>query len=408
MASGAARDVDLQLAREGRPTLPVERFLTPAEALGEDVFAELAEFEDVVLKLDLVVAHADMVEKSIKALDSVQYSAFLKFVHRHPDEHWAGLAVSSSDDMHVCDMHVCTDVLPGSDGRELREAIMYPDLHMRLVGWWLSHAWRYVDLANTAIKSLDSWNITAAALASRALIEEVGCLFYEGEELSKRWSEAKFASADNREATVWNLLGNKIEEFNFASRGLERVFTHADPAFAAEVGELGQAKNVMTYVQKLAKRMGHDDDVAKRMGANDLENMYAILSNAAHPAFSARMAYSSDFAEHESGALRLRRLSRRPATFTTPSRDRWFTIPNVAAEVTLVVGGIGDHLLQRSLQMVDDFGLTTRSGPLTLHPYWRKLMPGRRSSDTCPCGCGKWRAAKHRWGQPAPEIRLTQ
>jgi hypothetical protein len=379
--------------------LPTERFLTPAEALGEDVVAELAELEDAVLKLDLLVADADMIEKSILILDSVRFSAFEKFANEHSEE-WGIWPISSSDGM---DFWFCIDAVPDLHGREVREAIVYPELHIRLVCWWLSHAWRYIDLASTAIKSLDSWNITTAAIASRGLIEEVGCLLYESEKLSKSWSEAKSASADDREVTVRNLLSNQIEEFTFGSRDLKPVIMRADPASAAEVSELlVKAIHVNDYVQKLAKRMGANVAIAKRMSAVDLENMYAMLSNAAHPAIGARVAYSSGFVEHESGALRLRRLSRRPATFMGRSSG----FDSGAAEVTLVVGGIGELLLRQSLHMVDDFGLTTRSGLLTLHPYWRKLMPGRRNSDACPCGCGKWGAAEHQWRKPAPEIRL--
>jgi hypothetical protein len=383
MASGPARDVDLQLAR-GRPTLPAERFLTPAEALGEDALAKLGRLEQQVLQLDLLVANAEFVEKSMRILDSGQCDAVSKFARDHPGERWAVYTVSSSDDIHLC-----IDVPPGLHGRQLDEAIMYPELHMRLVSWWLSHAWRYIDLANTAINSLYSWNITTAALASRALFEEVGCLLYEGEELSKRWLEAKFAPADNnREMTVRTLLANKLLEFSFGQRGLE---------FISEGEELPQAKNVMTYIQKLTKRTK----------IPEIDMYYAYLSNVAHPAFTGRMIYSSSFVEHESGALSLRRLSLRPATFMTRGEDFWDLIPAMAADATFMVGSTGQDLLAQSLQMVDDFGLTTRSGLLTLHPYWRKLMPGRRSSDACPCGCGKWRAAKHQWGQPAPEICLT-
>lgn len=284
--------------------------------------------------------------------------------------------------------HFCIDDVPRLDEREVGEAIVYPVIHMQLLGWWLAHAWRFIDLAGTAIKSLDSWNVTTAAIAARALIEEVSCVLYEADEISKRWSEAKSLPAENRDATVGNLLHGKLLEFTYASRGLGDALGDTEP---------WSAPNVMTYIQKLVKRYG-DEGLGK---------FYVILSNAAHPAVYARLAYQSGLSTHETGAYSLRRVSRRPRA-AGHSADHGFPIASAAAGATIEFGGEGWRLLYQALFMVDDFGLTTRSGLLTLYPYWRKLMPGRRSSDTCPCRCGKWRAAKHRWGQPAPEIRVTR
>lgn len=66
-----------------------ERFLTPAEALGEDVVASLAQLEDQVLQLDLLVANADLTEKRVQPMDSVAFCAFEKYASEHLEEHWA-------------------------------------------------------------------------------------------------------------------------------------------------------------------------------------------------------------------------------------------------------------------------------------------------------------------------------
>jgi hypothetical protein len=173
-------------------------------------------------------------------MDSVAFRAFENYAYEHLEEHWASAT-------RFDDRHLCIDDVPRLNGREYLEATICPVIHMQLVGRWLAHAWRYVDLAGTAIKSLDSWNITTAALASRALIEEVACLLYEADEISQRWSEAKSTPADVREGTVADLLHDKLLEFTYASRGI------ADP-------DPWPAINVMTYIQKLSKRYGHDFD----------------------------------------------------------------------------------------------------------------------------------------------------
>jgi hypothetical protein len=312
-------------------------------------------------------------------MDSVAFRAFEKYLSEHREEHWASALI---DD----DLHWCIDDLPHLNLRELSEAIVYPVIHMHLLAWWLAHAWRFIDLAGTAIKSLNSWNVTTTALASRALMEEVSCTLYEADKISKHWSQAKSSPDDGREWTVHEFLTDKLLDFAFASRGLH----DNKPPFPPP------AINVITYIQKFAKRPGQ----------GKIEYLYNYLSNAAHPAIGAKMAYSSHPSEHESRAYAIRQLSRQPPA-EAHSNDWTFEIAWVAAKVAILFGDEGQRLLYQALSMVDDFGLTTRSGLLTLQPYWRKLMPGRRSSDACPCGCGKWRAAKHRWGQPAPEISLT-
>jgi hypothetical protein len=357
--------------------VPNERYLTTAEALGDDIVAKLAHLEDQVLHLDLLVAKADLTEKHITPMDSDAFSAFEKYAPEHLNEHWASAELAD-------DTYICLDDVPPLRGQEIAEALAYPVIHMQLLGWWLAHAWRFIDLADSAIKSLDSWNITTAAIASRALIEEVSCVLYEADELSKRWSEAKSSPANDRAAAVTALFHNKLLEFRYASRG----FGDSVP---------WPATNVMTYIQKLAKRYGHEN----------MTKFYAVLSNAAHPAIGARMAYASLLPNHETGAYSLRRLSRRP-TAAGKSSDLTFFFASTAAEATYLFGDQGWHLLYQALFMVDDFGLTTRSGLLTRHRYWRKLQPGNRSSDNCPCKCGRWSGAKHQWGQPAPEIRVPR
>lgn len=167
--------------------------------------------------------------------------------------------------------------------------------------------------------------------------------------------------AEGRERLTQNLLYTKVVDFTYASKG----FTVDGPK---------PAINVLTYIQKFVKRYdGHED----------LERFYTILSNAAHRAVGAKLAYSSALAEHETGAYSRRLLSRRPpdAGYST---DMGFRFAFNAAKAMILFGSEGWRLLYQALDMADDFGLATRSGLLTLYPYWRKLVPGRRSRDTCP------------------------
>jgi hypothetical protein len=367
--------------------LPNERFLSTAEALGEGVVTDLAELECWIRQLDLLVAKADLTEKHVLPMDSVAYSAFEKYEGEHRTENWLMLS-------RIDGKYFCIDDVPRLAGEEIYGAPVYPVIHMRLLGWWLAHAWRFIDLAETAIKSLDFWNVTTAALAARALIEEVGCLLYEADRLSKGWAEVKSSTSDNwRLSNVHELLHDRLIEFTYASRGI------------ALEGETDQwaATNVMTYVQKLAKHCGEER----------FNDFYTILSNAAHPAFGAKNTYASHFPAHDSGAYSLRRLTRRP-TASAQSAPLGFAIASTAAYVTTLLGGENCRpaqpkgLLYQALSLVDDFGLTTKSGLLTRTRYWRKLRPRSSRVDPCACGCGKWSTAEHRWGEPAPQIRVPR
>jgi hypothetical protein len=150
-----------------------------------------------------------------------------------------------------------------------------------------------------------------------------------------------------------------------------------------------------------------DDDTPDRGERTSRLKLCPTRSPPARPAIGARMAYASLLPNHETGAYSLRRLPRRP-TAAGKSSDFTFFFASTAADATYLFGNQGWHLLYEALFMVDDFGLTTRSGLLTRHRYWRKLQPGNRSSDNCPCKCGRWSGAKHQWGQPAPEIRVPR
>jgi hypothetical protein len=78
-----------------------------------------------------------------------------------------------------------------------------------------------------------------------------------------------------------------------------------------------------------------------------------------------------------------------------------FTIAHMAADALALSADVGSAVLDDSLSMVDDVGLTTAAATLTRRTYWRNLVP-RRGNRPCPCGRGSWRDCKHRWAAAAP------
>ncbi len=262
-------------------------------------------------------------------------------------------------------------------------AVVFPELHSRLVAWWLVHSWRLTDLLESSIRDLHGWRITTAAVLARATLEETGCLLYELRMLDAAWAEAKASAAS----------ASPLEKASIVHAALAPVLTKATFGSRMEIShEKLQATNVWTYVQKLAK-------AAARPEVNE---WYDWLSDAAHPAAGARIALASQPVQHDTGALSLRCFARRPVPVIRRDgqvRGTDFTIAHMAADATIVCHQLGRELLEHGLWLVDDFGLTTAAATLTRRVYWRALMPVK-GSRACPCGRGRASDCGHRWGAP--------
>lgn len=265
------------------------------------------------------------------------------------------------------------------------DAVAFPELHSRLVAWWLVHAWRLADLAEETLDSLRSWRITVAAVTARALIEEVGCLLYEGRALTHAWAGAKateLKTANDRNR-VREALHPILVKAGFGSRMLITP-------------EHRKATNVLTYVQKLEKATENQN----------ISKWYDLLTDAAHPAWGARIAMASQPARHVSGAVFLRFYRRTPVPVISDAEiGTDFTVAHAVADALVDCSTLGLSLLWRTMAVVDDFGLTTSSATLTARPYWRKLTP-TRGARPCPCGRGKWSECQHWWGGRPPLLDL--
>lgn len=274
--------------------------------------------------------------------------------------------------------------------RDPAGAVFYPELHSRLVAWWLVHAWRVTDLLEVATRDLQEWRISTAAVSARALLEETGCLLFELRAIDAAWSKGKAAGHGmpefERAATVRTALAPVLSKAVFGSR--------MDGA-----SERRQATSVLTYIQKLAKALGRPE----------VNSWYDWLSDAAHPAAAARIALASQPVVHGSGAVMLQFLARRPVS---PRRadelvgGTDFTVAHRSADAVQLCGRLVPELLEHGLWLVDDFGLTTSAATLTRRRYWRDFEPVKGSRQ-CPCGRGKASDCGHRWGGDARELSLS-
>ena len=104
---------------------------------------------------------------------------------RGSDETWA--YVGTADGTPI----LAVDESSQEGMRDPAAAVVYPELHMRLVSWWLVHAWRSVDLLEDTIENLWRWRITSGAVTARAVIEEAGSLAEEARKLAAGWAVAR-------------------------------------------------------------------------------------------------------------------------------------------------------------------------------------------------------------------------
>lgn len=270
------------------------------------------------------------------------------------------------------------------DARNLAGAVVFPPLHSQLLGWWLFHAWRSVDLLKAGLDASASGTTSVAAVTSRALIEELGCLVTEVRLVQKAWETAKLPDLVplRRVELVRSELAPRLATLLSASR----MSKANGPS----------ATNVLTYVSKL-------DKLSK---SSKFSDWYDWLSDASHPAHGARLVYVTNPMRHESGAVVLRFHSRSPIHLVGPRGDRndfTYDIDAKARAALETCGALLFNHLYAALKLVDDFGLTTSAPSMTERSYWRNLLaalPG----DECPCGCGPGAESLHVWGAKAPSI----
>ena len=276
---------------------------------------------------------------------------------------------------------------PSEDGtRDLAAAVFYPELHTRMVSWWLVRAWRGIDLLQDTIDNLQRWRITSGAVTARALLEEAGSLADEARKLADGWKAAKAAPSDplKRPKAVRDALAPVLLKAGFGSR------IKGSP-------ENLQATGVTTLINKLAKLSGDDR----------IPNWYDWLSDAAHPAAGARIAFASPPITDGSKAMMLRWYARSPLLLHNGAGRETLepTIAFAVADALVASGSVIADVLDQSLAVVDDMGLTTRAATLTQRSYWRNLSPVR-GKRACPCGRGPASACKHRWGESAPTVTI--
>lgn len=195
----------------------------------------------------------------------------------HAAKRWETLGLQRHEDWVFVASADGTTILaadePSDEGmRDQAAAVIYPELHTRLVSWWLVHAWRGVDLLQDTLENLRRWRISSGAVTGRAVVEEAGSLVDEATKLAEAWKVSKA------------VLAEKFERAAVVRSELEPILLHAGFGSRLKASHKKlQATSVLTLVKKLAKMT--DDE--------RFTDWYDWLSDAAHPALGARIAFAS-------------------------------------------------------------------------------------------------------------------
>jgi hypothetical protein len=256
-------------------------------------------------------------------------------------------------------------------------AVVYPELHSRLTVWWLTHAWRGLELAIDAATAALDWREASAAALARTLLEELAGLVYESRQITIAWQQAKaLPNSASRSTEVRRLVGTAVLKAFRGSRmsGFPDALT---------------SPNILTQLSRLE---------AATAGA-PIKSWYEWLSEASHPGLSSRLLYASSQHLHSSGGISMAWYSRLPLDADSIRANN---VPQIIAYSIVSCAEWLCDFLPSALRLVDDFGLTTRAPAWTSRQYFRSFS--RLSGQPCPCGCGG--AIAHSWGKPAPELPL--
>ncbi|WP_329433214.1 hypothetical protein OG564_10795 [Streptomyces sp. NBC_01280] len=349
-----------------------------ADALGAQRTAALMELAGRVTALRRMSDDAGTIEVMLIPLTGRAAQKWERLALREAED-W--VYVRSDDGVTV----LAVDQASEAGARDPAAAVIYPELHTRLVSWWLVHAWRSADLLADTLDNLARWRITSGAVTARAVIEEAGSLVDEQHAIAQAWRTGKAAAKGSmkRPALVREALAPVLLKAGFGSR---MNGSH----------EKLQATNVLTLVKKLTKATGE----------GKFPKWYDLLSDAAHPAFGARIAFATPPLAHPSNAVTVRSYARSPMSLTDGNSVQVLeaTVAFAIADSLIAAGTHMLNLLEDGLAIVDDFGLTTAAATLTRRTYWRDFHP-TRGSRACPCGRGKWSTCGHHWGSEIPTPR---
>ncbi|MFD9612753.1 YecA family protein [Streptomyces sp. NPDC059083] len=291
----------------------------------------------------------------------------------HPDGTWSGKASPFIQD----------NTALGS--RDWTTHFALSDLHMRMAAWRLTQLWRAAELAEQTEEALGRWRLLVAAACSRSLLEGAAALTHEATLLHEAWDTFKKAGPPTTDslARFSADLNNRLAKLQYASRVGQSTGT--PPVL--------QSTNVMTYMNKLAKKTTTVDVI----------DVYEWLCDAVHPSFGSSTTHTVLRASDRPRTHAIERYARRPLKPLAASGYAMQpTVAHAAADALVLAADVVHSSLALVKWTVDDIGLTAEIHGLSRLSYAGGSGQPPRRGDTCPCGSGrKYKRCVHRWSQPS-------
>lgn len=266
----------------------------------------------------------------------------------------------------------------------------FVEIHSRLIAWWLTTAWRCLDLAQSTWELSDANRTISAAACSRSLLETTAAFWCDARKLTAMWREMKrrgitdkSAWQDRHDLNIW------MWRTTYGSKFDDRV------PDLARASEWLSRTNVMGFIDKLHESLPN----------MDLHTHYQWLCNTVHPSCGGTFAMSTPHVNHVSNTHAFVWFAPFPTRIESGGKDvSQRCIQEAIATASIIAVRVAVQALDDSIRVIDDFGLTTGAPKIATFEYWRKLEVKTRK-QLCPCRSGlTFEKCGHRWGEPAASI----
>lgn len=258
---------------------------------------------------------------------------------------------------------------------------------MRLGAWWSTQLWRAAELATGVRDALNEWTVLVCAASARSLLEGAAYLNHELPILIELWNgfkEKGTPTLDSLEPVLAE-LNNRVTTLQYSTRIGEVKRLHPQVL----------SKNVLTYIEKLAKRR---PDV-------DVMDIYEWLCDAVHPSLGSTTVYRALGLGDNARSHIVDRYERWPLELVISSSKRVQpTVAQKAADAVILATHLLHEDLARARWVVVDLGLTADlASSIELQATLAYKRPDR--NEQCPCGSGrKFKRCVHRWGQSGAPV----
>lgn len=280
---------------------------------------------------------------------------------------------------------------------ELPERIrLFPfvEVHTALVAWWLTVAWRTRQLAEAGTSLLKESQPIASAACVRAFAETAAQFWVDSGRIAQAWDDIKAQGFPGFDADSYARRTAIMSVLNEVLLGSK--FDDKAPDLKETFGLVSRG-NVLTGIGKLTGVVGQS-----------FQDDYQWLCNTVHPSMGNFFAFSSPPVGHETGTHSVVGFHGRPVAIKHGEDTHAVTHLREAIERALTHSAVVLHrVLDASLRVVDDVGLTTGAPQISARPYWRDV---RVTDDQLFCPCRSGRRAyrcRHAWGGVGPKIPRT-